>query len=111
MESFGTELEELHRQPDGKNITSLDEAEEDRDGVLAELVKVQKAAVAVRRFCLKWASSGPNSQATLQVFDEQMAWCSQGPVIPSPFPLYILHHTWCEAQLGLAGNEVLVASG
>ena len=46
--------------------------------------------MAVRRFCVNWAGSGPNSQATLQVFVEQMAWCSQDPVIPSPFPLHIL---------------------
>ena len=73
-----------------ENITLLEEAEEDSDGVLAELVNAQKAAVAVRCFCVKWAASGPNSQATLHIFDEQMAWCSQDPVIPSPFPLYIL---------------------
>ena len=74
-----------------EKITAMEQAEDEdtQTGVLDELVVIQKGAVAVRRFCTKWAGFGPNSKVTLQAYDEQVAWCSQDPVIPSPFPGYV----------------------
>ena len=87
-------MEELETQLENYLTDVADriaEAEEDdEDGVLDSLKALEKSAVAVRKCCGKWASTGAQGASLLQCFEEQVSWCRQPPAVDNPFGPYVM---------------------
>ena len=67
-----------------------EEGEEDGEAVLESLKSLEKSAVAVRKFCVKWAATGGQGASLLQCFEEQVSWCRQPPAVDNPFSPYVM---------------------
>ena len=67
-----------------------EEGEEDGEAVLESLKSLEKSAVAVRKFCVKWAATGGQGASLLQCFEEQVSWCRQPPAVDNPFGPYVM---------------------
>ena len=97
---LGTEWKNVNRNW-SNYIADLDckiEVEDDT-AVLAEYESIKKQAISVKLFLNKWSSAGPNSPATVRVYESQVAYCSKAPVAPNPFPAYVIrlmHSQLCQ---------------
>ena len=57
--------------------------------VLTEYETLKKTVTACKQFLNKWSSSGPNSMATVRMYEHQVNFCAMEPAVQNPFPIYV----------------------